>query len=270
MKDAAHAPHQGESGAQAMGAASGLATHPQDTPQDTQEGCAQGLDNQVKRDTQAWLERSVIGLNLCPFAKKVWLEGRVRWSVYGGESTHEALDVLALEIQRLATSALSSSLSPTVSPTVSPTPSPAAPPSATQGPTQGGALFSPTQALEQTTLLILPRLCADFWDFLSLVQASQRVLKAHKCVGVLQIAHFHPAYQFAHTQESDPENYINRSPYPTLHLLRERDIEWAVQTHPDVSVIYQHNVQRMNLMGHDGWAQLGLPTPGVGAIKGPD
>jgi hypothetical protein len=278
MKNVVHGPRFGESGAQALGSASGpesgperglergSATRPHCTHQATHqanhpdredssgEGTSQGVDSQVKRDTQAWLEQAVIGLNLCPFAKKVWREGLVRWSVYAGDSTHEALEVLALEIQRLAPSALSE-----------PDPS-----TATEGPSTRSAWVSPTQGLEQTTLLILPGLCADFWDFLALVQAAQRVLKSRKCVGVLQIAHFHPAYQFAHTQESDPENYINRSPYPTLHLLRERDIEWAAQTHPDVSAIYQHNVQRMNEMGHAGWAQLGLPKTWVGAIKGPD
>ena len=247
MKNVAHGPQSGESGAEVLGTARAPDRGPDRGPE-------RGLDSQVKRDTQAWLEQAVIGLNLCPFAKKVWREELVRWSVYAGDSTHEALEVLAQEIQSLAASALAPPESST----------------APEGPSTRGALFSPAQGLEQTTLLILPRLCADFWDFLSLVQAAQRVLKANKCVGVLQIAHFHPAYQFAHTQESDPENYINRSPYPTLHLLRERDIEWAAQTHPDVSAIYQHNVLRMNELGHAGWAQLGLPKSGVDALKGRD
>ena len=189
-----------------------------------------------------------MGLNLCPFAKKVWREGRVRLSVYGGPSQEEALGQLGQEITRLSRNTQ-------------------------QGTHQGelhsdasgrvctkedGSLAFANEGMEETTLFILPQLCADFWDFLALVQAAQRVLKAKRCVGLIQIAHFHPGYQFAHTKANDPENYINRSPYPTLHLLREEDIEWAALHHPDVSQIYQNNVARLNELGHAGWAQLGL------------
>ena len=216
----------------------------------------------VKLDTESWLERAVIGLNLCPFAQKVWRDKLVRLTVYGGDSQDEALETLAEEIKRLAQNTIQNTLKKPLQNNSSQTASPelhaslASPDPA--DPADPAVPHLATRPSAQTTLLILPKLCVDFWDFLSLVQAAQRVLKAQKCVGVLQIAHFHPQYQFAHTQESDPENLINRSPYPTLHLLREEDIEWAAQTHPDVSLIYQANVQRMNEMGHAAWAALGL------------
>jgi uncharacterized protein len=190
----------------------------------------------VVNATQRWLERAVIGLNLCPFAKQVWLSERVRLVVYPGEHEQEALEWLGQEISHLAQQQ-----------GVLKTEPPVAFPSSAE---------TPSALKAQTTLLILPKLCGDFWDFLSLVQAAQRVLKAKRLVGEIQIAHFHPLYQFSHTQADDPENYTNRSPYPVLHLLLERDVEWAASHHPDVSQIYQDNVQRLNELGHEGWQEL--------------
>ena len=230
----------------------------------------------VLRDTQAWLQEAVIGLNLCPFAKKVWREGRVRLSVYGGQSQEEALGQLGQEITRLSRNVQQGTHQGKHQGTHQGTHQGADPVfhqgelhsiesshvCAKEEESSTSANASTEETTEETTLFILPHLCADFWDFLSLVQAAQRVLKAKHCVGLIQIAHFHPEYQFAHTQVNDPENYINRSPYPTLHLLREEDIEWAALHHPDVSQIYQNNVARLNEMGHAGWAQLGLQVQG--------
>jgi len=210
----------------------------------------------VLRETQEWLEKAVIGLNLCPFAKKVWREGRVRLSVYGGQSQEEALEQLGQEITRLSRNAqlgTHQGADPVCRQAEQHSTQ-----SSPVGANEAGAFTTANACSEETTLFILPQLCADFWDFLSMVQAAQRVLKAKRCVGLIQIAHFHPDYQFAHTQANDPENYSNRSPYPTLHLLREQDIEWAALHHPDVSQIYQNNVARLNEMGHAGWAQLGF------------
>ena len=211
----------------------------------------------VLEETEDWLEKAVIGLNLCPFAQSVWRQGSVRMALYGGDSEEEALERLGQEIAYL----IQVSSPPQTKQT---TQTPQNIPNAILNPPKDGVSkevhLSPETTLPVTTLLVLPNVCADFWDFLSLVQSAQRLLKAKRAVGQLQIAHFHPHYQFAHTEINDPENYTNRSPYPTLHLLREADIEWATEHHPDVSQIYQNNVTRLNQMGHAGWVQLGLKS----------
>jgi hypothetical protein len=78
--------------------------------------------------------------------------------------------------------------------------------------------------------------------------------------GMIQVASFHPRYQFAGTAPDDIENFTNRSPYPTLHLLREASIERAVETFPDTATIFEKNIETLRRLGPEGWRDLGLDT----------
>ena len=155
-------------------------------------------------DTQLWLTRAVVGLNLCPFAKAVMAKGQVRYVVTELTEPEQVLLLLQAEMQTL--------------------------------------VDADPETLD-TTLLIAPYLLPHFMDFNEFLFDCEAVLRGLDLEGVLQIADFHPRYQFAGTQSDDISNFTNRAPYPTLHLLREQSIDKAVAAFPDASLIYERNVE---------------------------
>ena len=177
------------------------------------------IEAQVVADTQAWLDKAVIGLNLCPFAKAVVSKKQVRYAVCLDSDPEQVLKVLQQEMQWLVDT---------------------------------------DAALLDTTLLIAPHLLPDFSAFNEFLFDCDSVLVSMALEGVLQIADFHPRYQFAGTQPDDISNFTNRAPYPTLHLLREESIDKAVAAFPDASQIYERNVQVLEALGREGWEALGL------------
>ncbi len=180
-------------------------------------------DDQAVQDTVAWLERAVIGLNLCPFAKSVHVKGQVHYAVSHATDRAGLLKDLIYELNQLV------------------------------------ALDSKAR---DTTLLIVPHGLQDFLDFNDFLAQADRALAKLKLDGVLQIASLHPNYQFAGTAEDDITNFTNRSPYPTLHLLREDSIDRAVAAFPDPESIFEVNMQTLERLGLEGWAALKLgPTP---------
>lgn len=181
-----------------------------------------GGEAQVRECMQRWLERAVIGLNLCPFAKAVHVKGQVHYRVSDAGDAPHALRHLREELLALATHAPS---------------------------------------VRDTTLLVLPGGFADFLDFNDLLDPAEALVDELGLQGVLQIASFHPRYQFAGTHEEDITNFTNRAPYPTLHLLREDSIARAVQAFPQASTLYEANMRTLQSLGHAGWQRLGVgPT----------
>lgn len=171
----------------------------------------------VIADTRRWLERAVIGLGLCPFAKSVLTRDQVRL-VVSAATTPEALAAdLAAELQRLA----------------------AADP----------------QALD-TTLLMHPQVLQDFEAYNDFLDIADALLDELGLQGELQVASFHPDYRFADGEPDDVSHCSNRSPWPTLHLLREASIEKAVAAFPDAAEIYERNIDTLRRLGWDGWRAL--------------
>ena len=168
-------------------------------------------------DTRRWLERAVIGLNLCPFAKAPHIKGQIHYAVCVGGGRRELLALLRAELLALA------------------------------------ALDA---AERETTLLIVPDQFADFLDFNDFLGDAEGLLQALELEGVLQVAPFHPRFQFDGTDEDDITNATNRSPYPTLHLIREDSIDRAVQAFPEAEAIYEANMQTLRRLGPEGWAAL--------------
>ncbi len=164
--------------------------------------------------TRHWLTRAVIGLNLCPFAKSVHVKEQIRYVVCEAADAEALLDTLEAELNGLAQA---------------------------------------DPARVDTTLLIVPRMLADFADYNDFLYLAERLLDSLGLAGVLQIASFHPQYQFAGTEPDDIENYTNRAPYPILHLLREDSIARAVEAFPDAADIYERNEETMRRLGHEGW-----------------
>jgi hypothetical protein len=109
-----------------------------------------------------------------------------------------------------------------------------------------------------TTLLIAPYALPEFLDFNDFLAACDAVLIELELDGVLQVADFHPRYQFGGTDVDDIENFTNRTPYPTLHLLREASIDKAVAAYPDAAMIFERNIEMLQQLGHAGWARLGI------------
>jgi len=173
----------------------------------------------VQKLMQRWLEQAVIGLNLCPFAKAVHVKGQIHYAVSAATDAIELLAELRQQLLDLQQA-------------------------------------DPTE--RDTTLLVAPDALADFWDFNDCLGRADRLLRKLRLDGVLQIASFHPQYQFADADTDDIGNCSNRAPYPTLHLLREASIARAVQAVPDAADIYERNRQTLTTLGFAGWAALGL------------
>ncbi|MEO8009391.1 MAG: DUF1415 domain-containing protein, partial [Betaproteobacteria bacterium] len=108
----------------------------------------------------------------------------------------------------------------------------------------------------ETTLLIHPHVLSDFSDYNAFLEQADDAVSELGLEGVIQVASFHPRYQFEDTGPDDIENYTNRSPFPMLHLLREASVERAVTTYPDTTDIYRKNIETLRSLGHEGWRRL--------------
>ena len=176
-------------------------------------------------DTQKWLMEAVIGLNLCPFAKAVVVRDRVRYRVCLSSAPQDVLKMLADELQFLA---------------------------------------SEDASMVDTTLLIAPYALPVFLDFNEFLGECVALLESQGLVGELQVADFHPNYQFAGEAPDAMGHFTNRAPYPTLHLLRESSVDEAVAVYPDAALIFERNIASLESLGVQGWADLGV----IARLKG--
>ncbi len=170
---------------------------------------------------QTWLERAVIGLNLCPFAKAVHVKGQIRYVVSDAITPEALADELVRELEFLAEA---------------------------------------NAETVDTTLLIHPHVLQDFLDFNDFLEVADGIVEELELDGLLQVASFHPQFQFENTELDDITNYTNRSPYPTLHLLREDSVERAVAAFPEELEIASANIATLEKLGHDGWNALKIPA----------
>ena len=174
-------------------------------------------EDEVVAATREWLEKAVIGLNLCPFAKAVYVKNQVRIVVSAAKHLDILLEDLDRELDFLAAA-------------------------------------NPDEV--DTTLLVHPTLLPDFLDFNDFMQLADAAVEDHELEGILQIASFHPQFQFEGTESDDMGNYTNRAPFPILHLLREASIARAVAAFPEAETIYERNIETLKALGHAGWQAL--------------
>jgi hypothetical protein len=174
-------------------------------------------DEAVVAAMREWLEKAVIGLNLCPFAKAVHVKRQIRYVVSQAETEEALIEDLLHELQLLA--------------------------SADPGDIE-------------TTLLVHPRVLGDFLDYNDFLDIADAAVEELGLDGVLQVASFHPQYQFADSDADDMANFSNRAPYPTLHLLREDSVDKAVAAFPEADRIYEANIEALRALGPDGWKKL--------------
>ena len=168
-------------------------------------------------ETRAWVRRAVIGLNLCPFARAVDVKDQIRYVFSDATDAETLLATLVVELQRLADT---------------------------------------DPALVDTTMVIHPRVFADFEDFNDFLELADAAVEDLDLDGVLQVASFHPQFQFADTEPDDITNATNRSPYPTLHLLREDSVDRAVAAFPEAEAIFERNMETLEKLGAKGWAEV--------------
>jgi hypothetical protein len=176
-------------------------------------------DAEVLEQTRLWLEKAVIGLNLCPFAKAVYVKNQVRLVVSKARHADDLLEELDRELDLL--------------------------------------VATPAEEID-TTLLIHPTLFDDFLDFNDFLEIAEGVVDEHGLEGVVQLASFHPRFQFDGTEPDDIGNYTNRAPFAILHLLREDSVERAVAAFPEAEAIFDENIKTLEKLGHAGWKALGL------------
>ncbi len=176
-------------------------------------------DDEVLTQTRHWLEKAVIGLNLCPFAKAVYVKNQVRLVVSQARHADDLLEELDRELDLL--------------------------------------VATPAEEVD-TTLLIHPTLFDDFLDFNDFLEIAEGVVDEHGLDGVVQLASFHPQFQFDGTEPDDIGNYTNRAPFAMLHLLREESVERAVEAFPEAEAIFEQNIATLEKLGHAGWKALGL------------
>ena len=168
-------------------------------------------------ETRRWLEQIVIGLNLCPFAKAVYVKDQVRFVLSNATTVEALVEELAEELVLLRD--------------------------------------TPAEQID-TTLIVHPDVLTDFLDYNDFLDNADAAIEALDLQGILQVASFHPQYQFAGVAPDDVSNYTNRAPYPTLHLLREDSVERAVAAFPDPDVIVERNIETLDKLGIEGWTRL--------------
>ncbi|MCB4365949.1 DUF1415 domain-containing protein [Hydrogenophaga taeniospiralis] len=175
-------------------------------------------DEQVLADTRHWIEKAVIGLNLCPFARSVYVKNQVRIVVSRARHLDAFLDDLDRELDLLVN--------------------------------------TPADEID-TTLLVHPTLFPDFFVFNDFMGVVDDVVEEHGLDGVIQVASFHPQFQFEGVEPDDISNATNRAPFPTLHLLREESVARAVASDGgDADAIVERNIQTLRALGVSGWQAL--------------
>ena len=171
----------------------------------------------VLRDMQHWLERAVIGQNLCPFAKAVHLKKQIRWVVSDARDEQALMDDLVRELRALADA---------------------------------------DPDVIDTTMLVHPEVLQDFLDYNDFLELAEAAIAELDLEGELQVASFHPQFQFADAPADDISHASNRAPYPSLHLLREASIDRAVAAFPEAETIFERNIDTLRRLGPAGWRAL--------------
>jgi hypothetical protein len=171
----------------------------------------------IIRQTRTWVEEFVIGFNLCPFAKKPYQLDLIRFELADSKTWQDLLSKLVFELTLLQQT----------------------PPSEVE-----------------TTLVIHPLVLTDFQDYLAFLDRANEVLESLGLSGVIQIASFHPDYQFGGTLPNDASNFTNRSPYPMLHLIRETSVEKAIEFYPGIEEVPERNIRFMERKGTETLKEL--------------
>ncbi len=165
---------------------------------------------QALDETRCWVERVVVGLNLCPFAASPMKGGRIRYVACPASDPDGIYRALLQEME---------------------------------------TLIGLPEPEAETSLFVVPEGLNDFDAYLDLFETAEAAVSEAGLEGILQLASFHPDYCFEGAGTDDPANYTNRSPHPMFHLIREEPLARALAQYPDPEGIPQRNVERLRALG---------------------
>ena len=171
----------------------------------------------VREKVEHWLDEFIVGHNVCPFARRPLSQGLVKLLVLESKLEEELTQTLLQALQEL--------------------------------------VVSPRAKLE-TTIIVIPHQLSDFDDFWSYCEWTQDILIESAVEGLVQIVGFHPDFRFAGSEHEDAANYVNRSPYPLIHLLREESVEEAAEQYPDIASIPERNALYLRRLSKNTLEQL--------------
>ncbi|TOD66492.1 hypothetical protein CGJ60_07245 [Vibrio parahaemolyticus] len=173
--------------------------------------------NAITQQVDQWLNDVVIGLNLCPFAAKPQRNKQIK--IFVSEATQEEamLEDILLQLIELST--------------------------------------TEPEKLE-TTLVVVPNMLQDFWDYNFCIDWVEGLIKQQDWEGIFQVATFHPDYCFGGAAPEDDENLTNRSPYPIFHLIREESMEKVLKHYPDPESIPDTNIARVSALSEEECKKL--------------
>ncbi|UGA57750.1 DUF1415 domain-containing protein [Vibrio sp. VB16] len=174
-------------------------------------------DNHIITQTQHWLEEVVIGLNLCPFAAKPNRNKQIKIEVSHAETEEKLLEDILAQLM---------------------------------------ILDSTTAQQLETTLVVIPDMLQDFYDYNLFLDWVDALIKQQNWEGIFQVATFHPDYCFGGAHPDDDENLTNRSPLPVIHLIREQSMERVLKHYPDPESIPENNIQRVESLSDEEKRQL--------------
>ncbi|EKP4404443.1 DUF1415 domain-containing protein [Vibrio parahaemolyticus] len=168
--------------------------------------------NAITQQVDQWLNDVVIGLNLCPFAAKPQRNKQIKIFVSKATQEEALLEDILLQLIELST--------------------------------------TEPEKLE-TTLVVVPNMLQDFWDYNFCIDWVEGLIKQQDWEGIFQVATFHPDYCFGGAAPEDDENLTNRSPYPIFHLIREESMEKVLKHYPDPESIPDTNIARVSALSEE-------------------
>ncbi|MDN3610150.1 DUF1415 domain-containing protein [Vibrio ostreicida] len=171
----------------------------------------------ITQHVDQWLDNVVIGLNLCPFAAKPRRKKQVKIYVSDAQKEEGLLEDLLTQLLELESKS--------------------------------------AEELE-TTLVVVPNMLSDFYDYNLFIDWIEALIKRQGWEGVYQLATFHPQYCFGGAEPEDAENLTNRSPYPIFHLIREESMEKVLKHHPDPESIPDTNIKTVENLTQTDLAKL--------------
>ncbi|MEH6446428.1 MAG: DUF1415 domain-containing protein [Oceanospirillaceae bacterium] len=181
----------------------------------------QELQQQQLESSQQWVEKIVVGLNLCPFAKPVIKANGLRYALTQSVVRDELIAFFLAELELISNA---------------------------------------NELTIATSLVIYPNALGDFYDYLDFVAQCEELLAQAGLNAEFQIASFHPDYQFAGVSEDDVSHWTNRSPFPMLHLIREAQMSRVLANHPNPDSIPERNIELLREMGKKAILQLTAKT----------
>lgn len=181
----------------------------------------QEIQQQQLELSKQWVEKVVVGLNLCPFAKPVIKANGLRYALTQSVADDALIAFFLAELELISNA---------------------------------------DEVTIATSLVIYPNALGDFYDYLDFLAQCEELLVRAGLSGEFQVASFHPDYLFAGVGEEDVSHWTNRSPFPMLHIIREAQMSRVLANHPNPDSIPERNIELLREMGKEAILRLTTKT----------